>query len=70
MATYQNEDRMGHLRTMVKLEPGERVALCRCFQSKNFPFCDGTHKQHPGKGPVIVEALTEPISDSSDESSE
>ncbi len=61
MATYQNEDRMGHLRTTVQIEPGERVALCRCFHSRNFPFCDGTHKQHPGKGPVIVEALTEPL---------
>ncbi len=22
----------------------ETVALCRCGQSKNRPFCDGTHK--------------------------
>jgi len=22
----------------------ETVALCRCGQSKNKPFCDGTHK--------------------------
>jgi len=53
---------MGHPRTTVQMEPGERVALCRCFHSKNFPFCDGTHKQHPGKGPVIVEALEAPLS--------
>ncbi|MCS6923564.1 MAG: CDGSH iron-sulfur domain-containing protein [Fimbriimonadales bacterium] len=70
MATYQNEDRMGHLRTTVQIEPGERVALCRCFHSKNFPFCDGTHKQHPGKGPVIVEALEEPLSVTLEEASE
>lgn len=56
MAEHTTEDRQGHPRTTVKLQPGERVALCRCFFSKEFPFCDGTHKQHPGKGPVIVEA--------------
>ena len=43
-------------RTTVRLQPGEKVALCRCFGSQKFPFCDGTHRQHPGKGPAIVEA--------------
>jgi len=57
MATYKNEDRNGKLRTEVQLEPGETVALCRCFASKEFPFCDGSHKQQPGKvAPVIVRA--------------
>ncbi len=45
--------------TIVTLQPGEKVALCRCYQSKNFPFCDGSHKEHPGKGPAIVEAAKE-----------
>ncbi len=51
-----------HPRHIVRLEAGERVSLCRCFASKRFPFCDGTHRQHPGKGPVVVEApdLAEP----------
>ena len=44
-------------RTFVKLQPGEKVALCRCYGSKQFPLCDGTHRQHPGKAPVIVEAV-------------
>jgi len=43
-----------HPLTTVELESGETVALCRCFASSKFPFCDGTHKQHDGKGPVIV----------------
>jgi len=43
-----------HPKTIVKLEEGETVALCRCFGSKNLPFCDGSHKDHPGKGPAIV----------------
>jgi len=43
--------------TTVKLVVGEKVALCRCFGSSRFPFCDGTHSDHEGKGPVIVEAV-------------
>ncbi|MDQ7030851.1 MAG: CDGSH iron-sulfur domain-containing protein [Ardenticatenia bacterium] len=46
-----------HPLTTVKLEPGEKVALCRCFASAKFPFCDGTHTQHPGRGPAVVEAV-------------
>lgn len=62
MAVHQTEEREGKLRTVLKLEPGERVAICRCLQSKNFPFCDGTHKTLPNSkaGPAIVEALTQP----------
>jgi CDGSH-type Zn-finger protein len=57
MATHSTEERNGKLRTEVKLEHGETVALCRCFASKKFPFCDGSHRQQPGKvAPVIVSA--------------
>ena len=45
--------------TTVKLAAGEKVALCRCFGSSKFPYCDGTHTQHDGKGPAIVEAIKE-----------
>jgi CDGSH-type Zn-finger protein len=67
MAIHETEERNGKLRTVMKLEPGERIALCRCMQSKNFPFCDGTHKTIDGNtGPVIVEALETPIEAESD----
>lgn len=57
MAEHFTELRNGHKRTTVKLQAGESVALCRCFQSKEFPFCDGTHKTlENDAGSVIVQA--------------
>ncbi|MCS6949263.1 MAG: CDGSH iron-sulfur domain-containing protein [Armatimonadota bacterium] len=56
MAKHSTEEIDGRPRTTVELEPGERVALCRCFKSNKFPFCDGTHRQYQGVGPVIVQA--------------
>ncbi|MFZ6019390.1 MAG: CDGSH iron-sulfur domain-containing protein [Chloroflexota bacterium] len=57
MAEHSTELRNGHKRTTVKLQTGESVALCRCFQSIEFPFCDGTHKTLDSEaGPVIVQA--------------
>ena len=37
----------------------QRIALCRCWQSKQFPYCDGSHRAYCEKsgdtlGPVIV----------------
>ena len=48
-----------HPRTTVRMKKGERIALCRCWHSAKFPLCDGTHKQHPGRGPAIVQVVTE-----------
>lgn len=36
-----------------------RVAICRCWQSKKFPFCDGSHnafnQEHSENlGPMII----------------
>lgn len=57
MATVSTEERGGHIRTTILLEPGERVSLCRCFKSENFPFCDGKHKEFDNNnGPVAVQA--------------
>ena len=33
-----------------KIEVNEQYALCRCGQSKNQPYCDGTHKSCNFKG--------------------
>jgi CDGSH-type Zn-finger protein len=57
MPTISNEDRAGHLRTTIQIQPGEMVKLCRCMRSKEMPFCDGIHKSlsDTNAGPVIVE---------------
>jgi len=39
---------------------GKKLSLCRCWKSKTFPICDGTHKQHnrdndDNCGPVCIE---------------
>lgn len=48
-----------HPKTIVKLRPGETIGLCRCFGSNKFPECDGTHRQIPGRGPVIVKVVAQ-----------
>lgn len=30
--------------TRIQIRPGAVAALCRCGQSSNKPFCDGSHK--------------------------
>jgi CDGSH-type Zn-finger protein len=29
-----------------KVARGEKVSLCRCYRSKRFPYCDGSHLKH------------------------
>lgn len=56
MARVEQIGKPEHPRHLVKLQVGEFVKLCRCFASKEFPFCDGAHHDIEGKGPVVVEA--------------
>lgn len=43
----------------VPLTGVERISLCRCGQSENKPFCDGTHKRC-GFQSVVVAAECRP----------
>ncbi|XP_048210821.1 CDGSH iron-sulfur domain-containing protein 1-like [Perognathus longimembris pacificus] len=38
---------------------GDKAVYCRCWRSKKFPFCDGTHTKHNEEtgdnvGPLII----------------
>jgi CDGSH-type Zn-finger protein len=49
-------------RATMEIKPGEKVALCRCWQSKKFPYCDGAHRQLNEEqgcclGPIIITAI-------------
>ena len=37
-----------------------KVVMCRCWKSKNFPYCDGSHSNHNNSygdnvGPLIIQ---------------
>lgn len=60
MSKHTTEERFGHLRTTVEIKPGERVSICRCGASKEWPFCDGAHKTFSiNVGPVVVTVNTD-----------
>ncbi len=37
---------------------GKMIALCRCGQSANKPYCDGTHKRVDFQAPEVVLEVT------------
>merc|ERR1711871_97071 len=49
---------VNEVRTKAKTKP---VSICRCYKSKAFPYCDGSHRAHNAEtgdnvGPLIVHA--------------
>jgi CDGSH-type Zn-finger protein len=59
MAEFTNEEFHGHIRTYVKIEPDEKIKLCRCSKSTTYPFCDGNHKELESTvGPVFIEVIS------------
>lgn len=43
----------------IELKAGEKCVICRCWRSKKFPLCDGSHAKHntdnsDNVGPVII----------------
>lgn len=44
------------------VEAGKTIAICRCWQSEAFPYCDGTHRKVNAEhgdhvGPAIIKAV-------------
>jgi len=44
------------------LPVGKAIALCRCWQSEAFPYCDGSHRKvnaagNDKVGPAIIKAV-------------
>jgi CDGSH-type Zn-finger protein len=51
-----------HLGNEVPLPIGkETIALCRCGQSKNKPFCDGSHKTCGFVAATVVKPKEDPV---------
>jgi CDGSH-type Zn-finger protein len=51
-------EKMGHIRHIIKVQPGEHLELCRCQQSKTYPFCDGAHRTMQNTiGPAILDVV-------------
>lgn len=57
MPEITSAEKNGHIGHIVKLSPGEKVFLCRCYKSATFPLCDFVHGKFADTlGPLIVEA--------------
>ncbi len=43
----------------VDVKKDEATYICQCGFSKNPPFCDGSHKEHPPAQPLAYTAQTD-----------
>jgi CDGSH-type Zn-finger protein len=60
MPEVERAEKNGHIRHTVKIQPNEKVMLCRCYKSATFPFCDVSHRHTADElGPIIVEVVQE-----------
>lgn len=41
----------------VVVKKGETIPICTCSYSKRFPICDGSHREHEGYKPTIIQSL-------------
>lgn len=67
MADYRNEEINGRVRTTIELKPGEKIKLCRCQKSAEYPFCDGAHKKIDTTiGPAVIIVLEPTLHEASE----
>lgn len=50
---------------LAKVKAGQKVALCRCYKSAKFPYCDGAHIKHNEEtgdniAPVVITSGLDP----------
>lgn len=56
-----NADGAMPMKEMYDLAPGKKAPVCRCWQSKKHPLCDGSHNAYNKEtgaqmGPLVVTA--------------
>lgn len=44
---------------VVERRPGAAVCICRCGQTGNPPYCDGSHGEFPGCTPDLLEVAAD-----------
>ena len=49
-------------RDHLNIEVGKIISLCRCWKSKKFPYCDGSHNiSQNNQGPVVIKCMKNKI---------
>ena len=61
VSTPINGDKKHEMKEMYSIDAGKKAPICRCWQSKKFPLCDGSHNKFNKEtgshvGPLVVSA--------------